>query len=76
MRTNLPIVCLIATKAKIYITVKVCPKESYVSMHRPHVYYVNDMCTDAFTYYYDPAMLRNKLTPLSIFRDLALRKRD
>ena len=32
--------------------------------------------TAAFTYYYDPAILRNKLTPLSIFRDLALRKRD
>ena len=29
-----------------------------------------------FTYHYDPAILRNKLTPLSIFRDLALRKRD
>ena len=29
-----------------------------------------------FTYYYDPVMLRNKLTPLSIFRDLPLRKRD
>ena len=32
--------------------------------------------TAAFTYYYDPAILRNKLTPLSIFRDLALRKRN
>ena len=32
--------------------------------------------TAAFTYYYDPAILRNKLTPLSIFRDLALRKID
>ena len=32
--------------------------------------------TAAFTYYYDPVILRNKLTPLSIFRDLALRKRD
>ena len=32
--------------------------------------------TAAFTYYYDPAILRKKLTPLSIFRDLALRKRD
>ena len=32
--------------------------------------------TSAFTYYYDPVILRNKLTPLSIFRDLALRKRD
>ena len=31
--------------------------------------------TAAFTYYYDPAILRNKLTPLSIFRTLALRKR-
>ena len=28
--------------------------------------------TAAFTYYYDPVILRNKLTPLSIFRDLAL----
>ena len=35
-----------------------------------HVY------TAVFTYYYDPAILRNKLTPLSIFRDPALRKRD
>ena len=25
-------------------------------------------------YYYDPVILRNKLTPLSIFIDLALRK--
>ena len=33
-------------------------------------------CTAAFTYYYDPAILPNKLTPLSIFRDLAMRKRD
>ena len=32
--------------------------------------------TAAFTYYYDPVILRNKLTPLSIFRDQALRKRD
>ena len=32
--------------------------------------------TAAFTYYYDPAILQNKLTPLSIFRDLALRKGD
>ena len=32
--------------------------------------------TAAFTYYYDPVILRNKLTPLSISRDLALRKRD
>ena len=34
------------------------------------------LSTAAFTYYYDPAILRNKLTSLSIFRDLALRKRD
>ena len=34
------------------------------------------VCTAAFTYYYDPVILQNKLTPLSIFRDLALRKRD
>ena len=34
------------------------------------------VCTAAFTYYYDPAILQNKLTPLSIFRDLALRKGD
>ena len=33
-------------------------------------------CTAAFTYYYGPAILQNKLTPLSIFRDPALRKRD
>ena len=32
--------------------------------------------TAAFTYYYDPAILRNILTPLSILRDPALRKRD
>ena len=32
--------------------------------------------TAAFTYYYDSAILRNKLTPLSILRDPALRKRD
>ena len=32
--------------------------------------------TAAFTYYYDPVILQNKLTPLSIFRDLDLRKRD
>ena len=30
--------------------------------------------TAAFTYYYDPAILRNKLTHLSSFKDLALRK--
>ena len=29
--------------------------------------------TAAFTYYYGPVILRNKLTPLSIFRDIALR---
>ena len=34
------------------------------------------MITAALPYYYDHAILRNKLTPLSIFRDLALRKRD
>ena len=32
--------------------------------------------TAALTYYYDPVILQNKLTPLLIFRDLALRKRD
>ena len=32
--------------------------------------------TAALTYYYDPVILRNKLTPLSIFRDLSLRKGD
>ena len=32
--------------------------------------------TAALTYYYDPAILQNKLTLLSIFRDLALRKGD
>ena len=36
----------------------------------------NKGSTSAFTYYYDPVILRNKLTPLSIFRDLALKKRD
>ena len=34
------------------------------------------LSTAAITYYYDPVILRNKLTPLSIFRDLALRKGD
>ena len=32
--------------------------------------------TAAFTYYCDPVILRNELTALSIFRALALRKRD
>ena len=32
--------------------------------------------TATLTYYYNPAILQNKLTPLSIFRDLALRKGD
>ena len=32
--------------------------------------------TAVLTYYYDPAILQNRLTPLSIFRDLALRKGD
>ena len=32
--------------------------------------------TAALTYYYDPVILQNKLTPLSIFRDVALRKRN
>ena len=40
-------------------------------MHRVSQWY-----TAAFTYYYDPAILQNELTPLSIFRDLALRKGD
>ena len=35
-----------------------------------------DIHTAAFTYYYDPVILENKLTPLSILIDLALRKRD
>ena len=35
-----------------------------------------DHYTAALTYYYDPVIFQNKLTPLSIFRDLALRKRD
>ena len=34
------------------------------------------LTTAAFTYNYDPVILQNTLTPLSIFRDLALRKRD
>ena len=33
-------------------------------------------CTAAFTYYYDPAILLNKWTPLLIFKDLSLRKRN
>ena len=37
-------------------------------------FYIVILNTAAFTYY-DPAILQNKLTPLSIFRDLALRKR-
>ena len=37
---------------------------------------IKNTYTAAFTYYYDPVILRNKLTPLSIFRDLALRKGD
>ena len=32
--------------------------------------------TAAITFYHDPVILRNKLTPLSISRGLALRKRD
>ena len=32
--------------------------------------------TAAFTYYYEPVILQNNLTPLSIFRDLALGKRE
>ena len=38
-----------------------------------HQYFFNQYKA-AFTYYCDPAILRNKLTPLSIFKDLALRK--
>ena len=34
------------------------------------------LSTAAFTYYNGPAILRNKLTPLLIFRERALRKRD
>ena len=37
------------------------------------------VCSDitaALTYYYDPVILQNKLTPLSIFRVLALKNRD
>ena len=33
-------------------------------------------CTAAFTYFYDPAILRNKVTALSIFKVLALKNRD
>ena len=40
------------------------------------ILYCRILYTAAFTYYYDPAILRNKLTPLLIFRNLALRKRD
>ena len=39
-------------------------------------FFISSIYTSAFTYYYDPAILRNTPTPLSIFRDLALRKRD
>ena len=40
------------------------------SIQRP-----NSKNTAAFTYYYGPVFLQNKLTPLLIFRDLALGKR-
>ena len=42
---------------------------------KQHILYIMQS-TAAFTYYYDPAILQNKLTPLTVFRDLALRKRD
>ena len=42
-----------------------------------YLFFCNDnKNTAAFTYYYDPAIWQNNLTPLSIFRDLALRKGD
>ena len=50
-----------------------------ISVLRLFFYYFIDCpltCTAAFTCYNDPAILRKKLTPFSIFRDLALRKRD
>ena len=47
------------------------PKISCTAKHRLWFRY-----TAVFTYYYDPAILRDKLTPKSIFRDFALRKRD
>ena len=34
------------------------------------LFIIDQHCTAAFTYYYDPVILRNKLSPLSIFRDL------
>ena len=52
--------------------------------HQLNVFHSNLGCstiyelvsTAAFIFYYDPVILLNKLTPLSIFRDIALRKRD
>ena len=34
------------------------------------LFIIDHHCTAAFTYYYDSVILRNKLSPLSIFRDL------
>ena len=46
--------------------------EAFIDMRNVSLY------TTAFTYYYmyDPAILQNNLTSLSIFRDLVLRKGD
>ena len=52
------------------IFVRICMSTDNTSLN---IYFVT---TAAFTYYYDPTILQNKLTPLSIFRDLALRKSD
>ena len=48
----------------VYINSKYCSMSLCIDL----------MYTAAFTYYYDPVILQNKLTPLSIFRDPALRK--
>ena len=41
-----------------------------------HALIVYVQFTAAFTYHYDPAILQNKLTPFSIFIDLAHRNLD
>ena len=47
---------------------------SQFSSEKNHFTAVKYYSTAAFPYYYDPAILRNKLTPLSIFRDLRERE--
>ena len=59
----------------MYSQQRECEMYGYIKSNRL-IYCTIKLYTAAFTYYYDPAILRNKLTPLSIFGDLALRKRD